>query len=71
VVPGDNFLLKQSSSEEERTRTVQVGDELKTYKRGYTFKEYAPWAMKKIPEHLLQSSSHPLLGDYLSDYANR
>ena len=65
------MLLKQSASVEERTRTVQVGDEIKTYKAGYTFKEYAPWAIKHIPKKLLESSSHPLLGDYLSDYANR
>jgi hypothetical protein len=71
VVPDDSFLLKQSASVEDRTRTVQVGDEVKTYKAGYTFKEYAPWAVKHIPKKLLESSSHPLLGDYLSDYANR
>jgi len=52
-------------------RTVQVGDELKTYKAGFTFQEYAPWISKHIPKRLLEQSSHPLLGDYMSDYTNR
>ena len=72
VVPDDDsVLLKQSASPKERERQIQVGDEIKTYKAGYTFKEYAPWAAKHLPSKLLESSQHPLLGDYLSDYANR
>lgn len=48
VVPGGG-LLKQSASEEDRLRTVLVGNETKTYKAGYTFLEYAPWIKKSIP----------------------
>ena len=70
VVP-DSGLLKQSASAEDRMRTVKVGGENKTYKAGYTFQEYAPWIAKHIPKPLLEQSSHPLLGDYLADYANR
>jgi serine carboxypeptidase-like clade 2 len=70
VVP-DSGLLKQSAKPEDRIRSVEVGGEIKTYKAGYTFQEYAPWIAKHIPKHLLESSSHPLLGDYLADYANR
>jgi Serine carboxypeptidase len=70
VVP-DSGLLKQSASDEDRMRTVEVGGENKTYKAGYTFQEYAPWISKHIPKQLLKESSHPLLGDYLADYANR
>lgn len=41
-----------------------INNEKKTYKRGYTIDEYTPWINKSG----LQS---PLLGDYVSDYANR
>ena len=74
VIPNDPFsatALKQSASDEERIRSVLVGDEIKTYKAGYTFEEYAPWIAKQIPKHVLKQSQHPLLGDYLADYANR
>jgi hypothetical protein len=71
VVPDSGILLKQSAKVEDRMRSVEVGGEIKTYKAGYTFQEYAPWIAKHIPKHLLESSSHPLLGDYLADYANR
>jgi len=53
VVP-DSGLLKQGVSKEERTRTVTVGGQEKTYTAGYTFMEYAPWIAKHIPKHLLE-----------------
>lgn len=71
VPDGGLKLLKQSSSDEDRLRTVEVGGENRTYRAGYTFKEYAPWISKHIPKRLLEQSSHPLLGDYMSDYTNR
>jgi|LauGreDrversion4_2_1035121.scaffolds.fasta_scaffold330070_2 hypothetical protein len=49
----DGGLLKQSSSMEDRIRTVQIGEETKTYKAGYTFHEYAPWMTKHIPKRIL------------------
>ncbi len=70
VVPDDG-LLKMNAGSEDRTRKVMIDGHEKTYKAGYTFLEYAPWLSKIIPRHVLESSSHPLLGDYLSDYANR
>ncbi len=72
VVPdGGLKVLKQSSSEDDRQRTVEIGGENRTYVAGYTFQEYAPWISKHIPKRLLESSAHPLLGDYMSDYTNR
>jgi hypothetical protein len=52
VVP-DSGLLKQSASKAERTRTVKVGDEIKTYTAGYTYEEYAPWIAKGVPKRVL------------------
>jgi len=60
-----------NAGSEDRNRKVMIDGHEKTYKAGYTFLEYAPWLSKIIPRHVLESSSHPLLGDYLSDYANR
>jgi len=50
--------------DENRMGEVKIGDEIKTYKRGYTIPEYTPW-MKRV------SLKSPLLGDSVSDYINR
>ena len=68
MVPDDGVLKMNSG---DRMRKVMIDGEEKSYKAGYTFLEYAPWLSKVIPKHILESSTHPLLGDYLSDYANR
>ena len=49
--------------EEERYKTVMVGDQEKTYKRGYTQAEYTPWLKGLADDRVI-------LGDFLSDYAN-
>ena len=60
-------LLLQDAPIEDRMKTVQVGNETKTYKQGFTFSEYTPWA-----KHIVRSeSSQALLGAFMSDYVNR
>lgn len=61
----DGGLLKSATSEN-RLKSVMVDGEEKTYKSGYTMKEYTPWA-----KHIEDNAAHPLLGDYMSDYVNR
>lgn len=59
--PG-TVLLKDAN----RLGSAMVDGEEKTYKRGFTMKEYTPWA-----KHILETPNHPLLGAPLSDYINR
>ena len=51
----------------DRIGKVMVHGEEKTYTRGYTAKEYTPWAkmLKSMPEENLKVS-----GDFVSDYVN-
>jgi len=52
---------------EDRYATTIIGGEERTYKRGYTQKEYTPWA-----EHIFDSKySDVVLGDFVTDYMNR
>lgn len=62
VYPDGGLLLKS----ENRLKSVEIGGENKTYKTGYTMRDYTPWA-----KHLKDAPNHPLLGDYMSEYANR
>jgi carboxypeptidase C (cathepsin A) len=50
-----------------RTKTVIIGGEEKTYKVGFTFQEYTSW-LNQMP---MYQASQPLLGTFLSDYVNR
>jgi hypothetical protein len=61
----DGGILK-SANNSERLKSVMINGEEKTYKSGYTMKEYTPWA-----KHITESPDHPLLGDYMSTYVNR
>ena len=47
-----------------RLGEVTINGEKKTYRRGFTHKEYTPW----LKHHNLESV---LLGEYVSDYMNR
>jgi len=60
VYPDSPLVL----GEYNRYKEVEVGGEIKRYKRGYTIGEYTPW-MKKAA---LRS---PILGDGVTDYVNR
>jgi hypothetical protein len=60
--PNGNLLM----SEKERLKSVEVNGETKTYKSGFTWAEYTPWA-----KHIPRDSKHPILGAYMSDYVNR
>lgn len=55
------------ATDDNRTKSVIVDGEEKTYKVGFTFQEYTSW-LGMLP---LYSASQPLLGTYLSDYINR
>ncbi len=50
-----------------RERTVKIGDEIKTYKAGFTFQEYIGW----VGEMSIYQAQQPLLGVYVTDYINR
>lgn len=63
VYPGQ-FATNTSES---RYRTVNIGGQNKTYKRGFTFQEYVRF-LKNKPEF---QGEQTLLGDFLSDYVNR
>jgi len=66
----DLFRINPSTSpvlkDVNREGKAMIDGEEKTYKRGFTFTEYTPWA-----KHILQSENHPLLGTPMSDYVNR
>jgi cathepsin A (carboxypeptidase C) len=51
---------------EERTRTVEIGGELKTYKVGYTPNEYTPWL-----KEAMGTNGDNTLSDYVSLYLNK
>jgi len=59
-------LLKDdgSVSEEDRYEEVEIGGEIKRYRKGYTIDEYTPW-MKKV------ALKSPVLGNFVSTYVNR
>lgn len=46
---------------------MQIGDEIKTYKAGFTFQEYIGW----VGDMPMYQAQQPLMGDFLSDYINR
>lgn len=50
--------------DENRMGEVEVDGVIKTYRRGYTIQEYTPWLKNA-------NIKSPLLGDGVSDYANR
>jgi len=54
-----------SASKSNRVGTTKVGNEERTYKRGYTQAEYTPFVKS------IQKQYHQLLGDAVSDYMNR
>lgn len=58
----DSLLLKNVN----RLGSSIVDGEKKEYVRGFTMKEYTPWA-----KHIVHSDNHPLLGATMTDYLNR
>jgi len=54
-------------SEEERWAETEVHGETKRYRRGFTHKEYTPWAAQQARNF----TDAPILGDYMTDYMNR
>jgi len=66
VYPASPLVLKNGleGPEIDRYEEVEVGGEIKRYKKGYTIDEYTPW-MKKI------GLKSPILGNFASTYINR
>ena len=62
-----NYDLSPLRGSDDRTGYTEVGGEPRTYKRGYTQREYTPFA-----EHIFNSEySDVVLGDYVSYYMNQ
>lgn len=60
-----NYAISPLNEEDRYAKTI-IGGEEKTYKRGYTMKEYTPWA-----QHIFNSArSNDIISDYVSYYMN-
>ena len=47
----DNDSAHKHLNSEDRIATVEIGGQNKTYKRGYTMKEYTPWLARLLENH--------------------
>jgi hypothetical protein len=54
------------ASSPERIGTTIINGEVRTYKRGYTMKEYTPW----LKHHPMVMKNEIVYGDIVSDFLN-